>query len=147
MMMIFPLRFRLNGTVLEYKPYPRYPHWLVAADLAAAIAAVNAVTLYELPFDYTVVSPLALVTVPALATVTKARLHIVDPFDVPTTISIGDVGDAARIMGAADNNPLEAGIYEVSADYEYADLTALLLTIDAFGATAGQARVILEYEP
>lgn len=143
-------RFRISGMVLQYKPFPSYPTWLDAWDvsetIAAAIAAANAVSLYELPFAFDSAYPLILLSVPALATITSVRLHIDTPFDVPTTITVGDADIPDRLMTALENNPLEIGEYETAPDYEYPDITALALLIDATGATAGAGRIFIQYD-
>ncbi len=143
---LFPLRFRTIGTELQYKPYPSYHVWLLACDFSDAIAAASAaaVNLYELPFLFSD-GTLILLTVPALATITSVRLHIETVFDVPTAITVGDDGDAARLMSSADNNPLELGVYDREPDYEYSVATTLKLFI-ASGAATGEGRILIEYD-
>lgn len=143
---LFPLRFRTVGTELQFKPYPSYHTWLLACDLsdALAVASAAAVNLYELPFTFAD-GTLILLTVPALATITSVRLHIETAFDVPTTITVGDDGDNARLMSSDGNNPLEVGVYQTFPDYEYSGATTLKLFI-APGAATGAGRIILEYD-
>lgn len=142
----FPLRFRTVGTMLQYKPFPSYHVWLDACDLSDAIAAANAVSLFELPFAFNSAYPLILLTVPALATITSVRLHIETPFDVPATITVGDSDVGDRLMSSDQNNPLEIGLYEVETDFEYPDITTLVLLIDAPGAATGAGRIIMTYD-
>jgi len=142
----FPLRFRTVGTMLQYKPFPSYHVWLDACDLSDAIAAANAVSLFELPFAFNSTYPLILLTVPALATILSVNLLIETAFDVPTTITVGDADVPARLMSSVQNNPLEIGAYDVQPDFEYPDLTTLVLLIDAPGATAGAGRILLTYD-
>lgn len=143
----YPLRFRTVGTELQFKPFPSYHVWLLACDLSDAIAAAltTAVNLYELPFTFAD-GTLILLTVPALATITSVRLHIEIAFDVATTITLGDDGDASRLLSSDGNNPQEAGIYQTSPDYEYSGATTLKLFILAPGATTGAGRIVLEYD-
>jgi len=143
---LFPLRFRTVGTELQFKPYPAYPTWLLACDLSDAIAAANAVSLFELPFAFNSAYPLILLTVPALATITSVHLHIETPFDVSTTITVGDSDVPDRLMSSDQNNPLEIGAYELEQDFEYSDLTTLVLLVDAPGATTGAGRILLTYD-
>jgi hypothetical protein len=142
----FPLRFRTVGTELQFKPYPSYPTWLLACDLSDAIAAANAVSLFELPFAFNSAYPLILLTVPALATIISVRLEIETLFDVAATITVGDAVVPDRLMSSDQNNPFEVGLYETSPDYEYSDLTTLVLLIDAPGATTGAGRIIIQYD-
>lgn len=143
-------RFRILGALLQYKPFPSYPSWLTAWDvtetIADAIAAANTIALYELPFAFNSAYPLILLSVPALATITSVRLHIETPFDVPTSITVGDADTPDRLMTATNNNPLEIGEYETAPDFEYPDITTLVLLIDAPGATAGAGRILIQYD-
>lgn len=143
---LFPLRFRTVGTELQFKPYPAYHTWLLACDLADAIAAANAVSLFELPFAFDGTSPLVLLSVPALATILSVRLEIETLFDVATTIVVGDAVVPDRLMSSDQNNPIEVGLYETSPDYEYPALTTLNLFIDAPGATSGAGKILIQYD-
>lgn len=138
--------FREENGIIYFRRFPGYYREEVFIDLSN-IVGTSAVTLYELPFDFSIVSPLSLVTVPALATIINTRLHIETPFDVPATIEIGDATDPARLMPSAQNNPLELGVYETTPDYEYGALAGLTLTISAPGATQGAGRILIQYEP
>lgn len=139
-------RFRVQGGVLQYKPFPSYYTWLDAWDVTAALATAGAVSLYELPFSFDGTYPLILLTVPALATITNVRCHIELPFDAPTTIAVGDDLDTSRLFAAENSNPTEVGTYEVATDYEYSAQTALILSIACPGATQGAGRIVIQYD-
>lgn len=142
----FPLRFRTVGTELQFKPYPAYPTWLLACDLSDALAAANGVSLFELPFAFDDAYPLILLTVPALATILTVNLLIETAFDVSATITVGDSDVGDRLMSSDQNNPLEIGAYDVEPNFEYSDLTTLVLLIDAPGAATGAGRIIITYD-
>lgn len=142
----FPLRFRTVGTMLQYKPFPSYHVWLDACDLSEAIAAANGVSLFELPFAFDSAYPLILLSVPALATILTVNLLIETAFDVPATITVGDSDVGDRLMSSDQNNPLEIGAYDVEPNFEYSDITTLVLLIDAPGAATGSGRIIITYD-
>jgi len=115
-------------------------------DIDIVVDELGIMELFELSFTYLNAPFLALLSVPALATIISLRLHIDVPFNVPTTITVGDIVLLDRLMQSEQNNPLEIGLYEVEPDYEYPAITSLMLSINAPGATAGAGRIIIEYD-
>jgi len=85
-------------------------------------------------------------TVPANATVLRARVSVSQAFDgVTPTIIIGDAVDDDRIMKATENDPETTGLYVVDAHYKYGGSTQLVAEVTTSGASQGIATVIVEF--
>lgn len=84
-------------------------------------------------------------SVPANAVVRRAMLDIQTPYSAGATITVGQTGSAALLMGTSDNAPTVAGLYEVSQDTAWgASALAVLVTV-AGAPSVGAGFVIVEY--
>jgi hypothetical protein len=108
---------------------------------------------YTISWDEASPSPITLGNVSDGSRVTVITVdvdpdEIGDTFDTAgTTFSVGDAGDADRLM-TLDYVDLEsAGSYICQPDYVYTSVTDtnLLLTFNFGGATQGTARVVVTY--
>lgn len=102
----------------------------------------------EFPFSWGDASPASVVVAPSGKLVYQVQLHIYTSFDgVSPTLQVGDVGQADRLMSAAQNDPTETGTYSSSPAKIYGSDTSVLLTINpGTGATAGSGLLILFIE-
>lgn len=95
------------------------------------------------PFFWGDASPKPIFTVQG--TVVRASLLIQQPFNIPSSLRLGDAGNPARIMSTTQNLPTETGLYSVSPGHLYAVSTPVFLTISlGVGNTQGSGLVILE---
>lgn len=128
--------------------------WVLLATADSARTDANTYE-YTIAFDENLTnpSPISLGNVSdnsrvTVITVDVDPLEVGDVFDQPgVTFSIGDAGDADRLL-TLDFVDLEAtGSYIVQPDYVYSGVTdtELLLTYNFGGATQGTARVIVTY--
>lgn len=137
-------RFRLFGTLLQYKPFPAYYTWLDAVDMHELIANADGVQLLVVPFAFDAPFPLVLDTFPANTHIVTSRLIVDTAFDVGT-LTVGEAGAVNRLVDVSDVDLLEVGTYETAPDYDYPSDTEIHLYLDAAGATQGAGRVVLIY--
>lgn len=99
-------------------------------------------------FAYDTSSPMTIGTVPAKARILRRRQDIQTAFNgtAPTT-TMGDAGNAARLMAATDSDPKTQAAYggDMSPSYPYEAETAITLTITPDGSTAGAGEAFVEY--
>jgi hypothetical protein len=85
-------------------------------------------------------------TIPANATVLRARVYVSQAFDgVTPTIVIGDAVDPDRLLKEEENDPETVGLYVVDAYYKYGGSTQLNCTVTTSGASQGIATVVVEF--
>ena len=101
----------------------------------------------EINFAYGDASPLALYTIPTSPAKTcwAVALAIDTPFNgTSPSLTIGDVGDADRLMAATQNDPTTAGTYTTNPAHVYAAGSVITLTIvPGAGASAGSGKIQL----
>lgn len=61
------------------------------------------------------------------------------------TLTVGDAGDASRLVAAADVNLKVVGIYTLDVSHKYASLTQVTTTVTPDSSTTGAANVTLLY--
>lgn len=100
---------------------------------------------FTIPFAWGDASPKPLVTVPAGGRVLVVRLVIDIGFDgVGAALSVGDAGNAERLMGAAENDPAMPGTYAAHPAVLPGAATLLTLTITpGEGVSQGAGAVIV----
>jgi hypothetical protein len=102
---------------------------------------------FEMGFTYATSSPMTIVTIAAGMEVYKATIFITTAFNgTSPTISIGDVGNTARLMTTTENNPKSIATYEVNPTYIYSSKTAITMTIVPSASSAGVGRVLLHLQ-
>lgn len=129
---------------------PASGHWLPAnltyyvADQAARPVGLRGYHTVEVAFAWNTASPVALITLPAGARVWKAGVIIETVFNGSAPLlSIGDAGDAARLLATADVNAKTAGTWSKDPYYKYAAQTTVNLYITPSTASQGVGTAIL----
>lgn len=83
---------------------------------------------------------------PANATALTVSVNVTQAFNgTSPTITIGDAGDADRLMTAVGNNLKEAALFIAENSYLYSLSTQLTATYVASGSSAGAAQIIVHY--
>lgn len=114
-----------------------------AAGTAALVGTVSTRTV-SLVFDSLATLPIG-AAIPANATVVKALVKVVTPFNgTAPTVTLGGVG-AADVAGAAETDLTVAGIYDITSFVSAGSATVYNATYVADSSTAGAATIILEY--
>ena len=97
----------------------------------------------EIAFAYGDASPRTIYTTSGTQRVWQVLLAIDTPFNgTGPALTIGDSGDADRLMAATQNDPKTADVYSTQPAYEYSDGTAITLSITpGAGASAGSGKI------
>ncbi|MBZ0158377.1 MAG: hypothetical protein K8I29_19440 [Alphaproteobacteria bacterium] len=105
--------------------------------------------MVSIPFRYGDATPKDLVVALAGKVVYSVALYITESFDgVGASLSVGDAGNAGRLMQTTENDPLSVGGYITNPSLSYGADTQLLLTINqGAGASQGAGVVLLQIEP
>ncbi len=79
--------------------------------------------------------------------VSFVTVTVVDPFNAPATVAVGDDSDNDRLMTADQNDLTSAGDYSTTPSYTYSpgSDTNIKYYFDASGATVGNAIVAITY--
>lgn len=113
--------------------------WVDAASGATDISDSTTVT-----FGST--TPVAMFTLPANAVILSVNCIVDTVFDGTASLTVGVVGDTAKYMGAADNDLQEIAVWQTNPGAEPVGAAeALIVTYADGGATAGSARVLVNY--
>lgn len=99
----------------------------------------------EVNFAYGDASPTMLATAVAGKLVYGVGLHIKVPFDgIGATLTVGDAGQADRLMAAGENDVTQVGSNATAPAYVYGVNTAITLSIaPGAGASQGSGTVVL----
>lgn len=102
----------------------------------------------EVAFSFGDATPAPLTTVPAGKLVYGVELYIKTPFDgAGAALSVGDAGQADRLLSAAENDISTAGGYFSTPAYAYAAPTVISLNITpGAGATQGAGVIVLRIQ-
>jgi hypothetical protein len=84
-------------------------------------------------------------SIPSGAIVVDAELDITTPYSGGATITVGNAGSPALLMGTTDNNPQANGLYQVHQDTTYAGGPATVLVTIAGAPAAGAGFAIVRY--
>lgn len=84
-------------------------------------------------------------SVPSGALVFDTFIEVVTPFSAGTTITVGNAGSPALLMGTGDSLATAAGIYDVPQDTTFTGGPATVLVTVAGGPVAGAGFVIVKY--
>ena len=99
----------------------------------------------EINFSYGDATPRAIYSVVGTQRVWQVLLSIGVPFNgTSPSLSIGDAGDADRLMTVTQNDPKTVDVYSTNPAYEYTDGSVITLTITpGAGASAGSGKIQL----
>ena len=102
-------------------------------------------SIAEIAFSYGDATPRTIYTTTGTQRVWQVALSIDTPFNgTSPSLTIGDAGDADRLMAASQNNPKTSDVYSTNPAYEYTTGTAITLTIvPGAGASAGSGKIQL----
>jgi hypothetical protein len=129
-----------NGVYrLTALPYTSAGNWERCGSSADAPA------IAEIAFAYGDATPRTIYTTIGTQRVWQVLLSIDTPFNgTAPALTIGDAGDADRLMTATQNDPKTADVYSTQPAYEYSDGTAITLSITpGAGASAGSGKIQL----
>lgn len=106
----------------------------------------NAEEIRTMSFGYNDASPKLVFPIPAGARIVFCQIQITTPFDdAAATLTLGDSGDASRLMSADQNMPDQLGEYESHVGYQYGSITNVNLTINKLSSTQGAGVVVIAY--
>lgn len=120
----------------------------VFSDIPSAF--LNSLTTpLSVPFSFGDSSPVTLGSVLANKLVESVTIFITTAFDgAGASLTVGDVGNVARLMPSTANDPATAGGYGAHPGISYGGTTSLLLTITpGSGATTGAGLVLIKLQP
>jgi hypothetical protein len=84
-------------------------------------------------------------SIPNNAIVVDAELSVTTPYSGGATITVGNAGSPALLMGTGDNNPQANGLYQVHQDTAFAGGPATVLVTIAGAPAAGAGFCIVRY--
>jgi hypothetical protein len=96
-----------------------------------------------IPFGST--SPVTIAALPGGVTIQKVTVDVETAFDGAPSLSVGVVGTTSKYMAATDIDLALVAIFEVSPMIEEAGAVSPIVTYAAGGATAGSARVTVQW--
>lgn len=142
---IWPSAAPSNGQQLVVSSYSG---GVITLGYASSDGNANAVILESTPLAFGSSSPLSMFTLPANAVVRKVAVVVDTSFNGTPSLSVGISGTTSKYMGSTQVDLTAAGgtVFEVdpglAAD---ASSEALIATYSASGASAGAARILVEY--
>lgn len=105
-------------------------------------------TQIQVPFAFDDASPVNVKLMASGSVVYQALLCITTAFDgTGASLTLGDAGQADRLMTAAQNDPYTVGNNESNPAHEYASSTQVRLTITPGTATQGAGVLVLLFKP
>lgn len=147
------MAFVRTGTSGEWEMYlydsgfPTNPPWVLIATQDSARTDANTMS-YLIAYTEPTASPITIGNISQNSRATQVAVDVITPFtDVSSVITVGDSGDAARLLSNAFIDLTEEGTYVVNVDYIYtsASDTDILLYYNFGTSTAGQCRVNVTY--
>ena len=102
----------------------------------------------EFPFAYGDATPAAVTTATAGKLIYGVQVNIKVPFDgTGASLTVGDAGQADRLMAATENDPTIVGAHLTTPVYAYSTGTGVLLGINqGAGATQGSGLLVLHVQ-
>lgn len=125
----------LNGNVSTYLNGVGQWQPVVATD-----------TEIQIEFDFGVIGPLAVGTVPAGAIITDVTVVILTGFNSLAQLSIGDSSNSSLLMGVTDNDPSVVGSYSTEPAIKYSTDTQLFITVSPSGSGVGSGLCYINYQ-
>lgn len=105
----------------------------------------NAVKAEDQVIAFGSTSPVAIVALPAGATVQRVTVEVETAFDGTPSLSVGLAGDTAKYFGATDVDLATAAVYEAAPMVEEAGAVSPIVTYAAGSASVGSARVTVQW--
>lgn len=133
----YGMKVFVQATDLTYKLQSDLVTWILDESSAPAFV--------EIAFSYGDATPRTIYTAIKTQRIWQVILSIDVAFNgsLPS-ITLGDNGDLDRLMASNQNDPLTIGVYSTSPAYEYAEGSAILLSITpGGGASAGSGKIQL----
>lgn len=102
----------------------------------------------QVPFNFGDATPKNVAIVPANKLIYSAKICISVPFNgTASTLSLGDAGNAQRLVQTTEVDPYSEGIFETSPAYKYGSDTQVILTINqGLGCTQGSGIVVITFQ-
>jgi hypothetical protein len=98
----------------------------------------------SLLFQYNNVSTRSISDIEAGKRIVAVQIGVITPWDVASTVTVGDSGDSDRLMTASQSILAEANVYEAHPFHKYVSATTVNIYLSTgVGATQGEAQVIL----
>lgn len=121
---------------------------VIVLTISGGVADLSGVTKQKsLPFSYGDVTTQTVFRAIAGQRITRIEMGFDTPFNVASSLKVGDGANIQRLMDTGQNNPLLGGIYGTTPFYKYTENTDILLTINAgIGCSQGSGTVIVYYE-
>jgi len=105
-------------------------------------------TQIQVPFSFDDASPRNIRVMGAGAVVYQVLLCVTTAFDgTGASLTVGDAGQADRLMSAAQNDPYTVGNNEANPAHEYVLSTQVTLTLTPGTATQGAGVLVLLFKP
>lgn len=147
------MAFVRSGTSGEWELYlydsgfPTNPPWVLLATQDSARTDANTL-VYTIAYTEPSASPITIGNISQNSRVTQVVVDVITDFnDAGSVITVGDAGDASRLLSNAFIDLTEIGTYVVNVDYVYTSATDtdILLHFNFGTSTSGQCRVSVTY--
>jgi hypothetical protein len=116
----------------------------VWVDVGPAIAATDVQYGFTTNLAFGTSSPVT-IKANAVGRAVRVKVNVTTPFDgTAPTLSVGDAGNAARLMTTAEVNLKVAGLFVSECFYAYGSATNIIGTYAADSSTAGAATITVE---
>jgi len=113
-------------------------------DIGPAISSTNVTYGYTAPLAFGTGSPVT-VRANAIGKAVRVKVNVTTAFDgTAPTLSVGDTGNAARLMATTEVNLKAIGQYISECYYDYTVATDIQATYVADSSTAGAATITVE---
>ena len=139
--------FVRTGSSGEYELYVYDSGWILLATQDSAHTDANTFE-YSILYTEATASPITIGNVSQGSRVTTVVVEVITAFnDATSSISVGDAGDAARLLTNNDIDLTEVGTYITNVDYIYTSTvdTNVLLTYNFSTSTQGEAKVTVTH--
>jgi len=116
--------------------------WVRQSDEDSAATDANTMSVTLLPFSS---GNTTIGTVSATSRVTLVSVEVVSVFNGSPTLTVGDSGDASRLVSNSDSDLSATGVYTVTSAYQYAAETDIVAYYSAGGAGSGSVKITVSY--
>lgn len=116
--------------------------WVRQTDEDSAATDANTMSTTLLPFSS---GNTTIGTVSATSRVTLVTMEVVSAFNGSPTLTVGDSGDASRLVANTDIDLSATGVYTVTSAYQYAAETDIVSYYSAGGASSGSVKITVSY--
>ena len=116
--------------------------WVRQADEDSADTDANTMSVSILPFSS---SNTTIGTVSETSRCTGLTVEVLTAFNGAPTLTVGDAGDASRLVSNGDIDLSSAGVYTVTSSYQYTAETDIVAYYSAGGAGFGSVKIVVSY--